>query len=90
MELFHDDDEEIVKWRMTRGGNARLIYPDHDATVKGGKELYHDYSTLQLSQLTLELATNATNHDADRLSEIHEVARQAQVSLSLSTFYTNM
>ena len=38
----------------------------------------------------LELATNATNYDAERLSVIHEVARQAQVSLSLSTFYTNM
>lgn len=84
MELFHDDDEEIVKWRMIRGGNARLLYPNHYATVKGGKELYHDYSTLQLSQLSLELATNATNHDDERLSVIHEVARQAQVSLPLS------
>ena len=84
MELFHDDDEEIVKWRMNRGGNASLLYPDDYTTVNGGKELYHDYSTLQLSQLALELATNATNHDTERLSEIHEVTRQAQVSLSLS------
>lgn len=84
MELFHDDDEEIVKWRMIRGGNASLLYPNHYTTVKGGKELYHDYSTLQLSQLSLELATNATNHDAERLSEIHEVAHQAQKRLALT------
>ena len=79
MELFHDD--EVIKWRMIQGENSHdsLIYSNISTEV-GRQELYHDYSTLQLSHLALELATNATNHDANLLSKIHEVAYQAEVS----------
>lgn len=77
IELFHDD--EIVKWRMIQGGNDTLIY-SNISTEEGRRELYHNYSTLQISQLALELATNATNHDANLLSNIQEVAYQAEVS----------
>jgi len=79
MELFHDD--EIVKWRMIQGGNVEGVIVDSNITAEeGGRELYHEFSTLQLSQMALEIATNTTNHDANLLSKIHEVAQQAEVS----------
>ena len=81
MELFHDDD--IVKWRMIKGRNVEEVIVNSSIAIEvKGRELYQEFSTLQLSQLTLELATNATyhNHEANILSKIHEVAYQAEVS----------
>lgn len=77
LELFHD--VETVKWRMIQGGNDKLIY-SNISVEEGRRELYHDYSTLQISQLALELATNATNHDANLSAKIQEVAYQAEGS----------
>ena len=86
MELFHDDD--IVKWRMIQGGNGEEVIVNSNITIElKGRELYQEFSTLQLSQMAVELATNATNnnHEANILSKIHEVAYQAEVShLSLT------
>ncbi len=81
MELFHDDD--IIKWRMIRGGNGEEVIVNSDIAIEvKGRELYQEFSTLQLSQMALALATNATNlnHEANILSKIHEVAYQAEVS----------
>lgn len=81
MTLFHDDG--IVKWRMVEneGGSSEGVVVDSNITLeKGGRQLYHGFSTLQLSQMALELATNENNHDANLLSKIHEVAYQAEVS----------
>lgn len=81
MEIFHDDD--IVKWRMMQGGNVEEVIVDSNIAIEvKGRELYQEFSTLQLSQMALELATNATNHNHEDniLSKIHEVAYQAEVS----------
>ncbi len=81
MELFHDDD--TIKWRMIQGGNGEEVIVNSNIAIEvKGRELYQEFSTLQLSQMALELATNATkhNHEANILSKIHEVAYQAEVS----------
>jgi len=88
MALFHDDG--IIKWRMVEndtGISAEEVLVDSNIiTEKGGRELYHGFSTLQLSQMALELATNETNHnhDANLLSKIHEVAYQAEKRIALT------
>jgi len=83
MELFHDD--EIIKWRMIQGGSVEGVIVDSNIAVEeGGRELYHEFSTLQLSQMALEIATNTTNHDANLLSKIHEVAQQAEKRIFLT------
>lgn len=82
IELFHDND--LVKWRLIqkKGSDSSLKYTKYTA-VNG--ELYHDYSTLQLSQLVLEFATNATHDYANQISKIQEVVCQAEVSFLVVT-----
>ena len=84
------DDGKILKWKVIPRGsdNFCIIYRDHNSNKSGEKELYHEYSILQLSQMAL--ATNSQN-DPTLLKKVHEIAHQAEVSnLHIYSIFFNL
>lgn len=80
-----DSQKDRIKWKVIPGcsDGSIISYPDGCISTDkegGKKQLYHTYSTLQLSQMALDLATTCRN-EPDFLDNVHDIVRQVEVSI---------
>lgn len=82
IELYYDSG--LIMWRLNLRTSSKfgVIYPS-DFIQEGKAELWHEYNTLQLSQMALDLATK-TPTDPQNLRKIHDIAQQAEKRLILT------
>lgn len=72
---------DSFRWKLVKRveGGSCIIFPIGYHDVDDNDEMYHKHTTLQLSQMALELATSSQD-DPDLLSKVHGIADQAEVS----------
>lgn len=96
IELYLDLD--IIKWRLASTPNNNnnessntVIQYDECIQERGEAELYHNHNTLTLSRMALDIATKTSNDDSSHyLSEINDIACQAEVSIPPPSFLLKM
>ncbi|EED94220.1 predicted protein [Thalassiosira pseudonana CCMP1335] len=76
---------DSFRWKLVKRveGGSCIIFPIGYHDVDDNDEMYHKHTTLQLSQMALELATSSQD-DPDLLSKVHGIADQAEKRLMLT------